>query len=278
MQANVALDTTQAQVSSGKVSTDYAGIGDKTAALEAARAAAARADAYATNTQLAVTQTDLQDTQLTTLSSLAEQLKHGDHHRGGQFRRHQSDGDGAEHLRAGVGDPQFDRCQRQLHLWRRAGTTPSRSPRPRCPISQAGTVSSFFQNGTQKKSVLVGDGQSVQIGVLASDIGTQLMTALQDLPLADSPSGSLDGSVDQHPDRRSDQQRPAFRDNGRTGLNTATAANGDTYNQPQGRDHQPAIAVHALQGLRLRHRGRGHGRRRSPSSTRTRSRCRRLWR
>ena len=54
MQANKALDTSQAQVSSGKVATDYAGIGDKTAALEAARAAAARADAYQSNTQLVV--------------------------------------------------------------------------------------------------------------------------------------------------------------------------------------------------------------------------------
>ena len=75
MKANTALDTTQAQVASGMVSSDYVGIGDKTASLEAARSAAARADAYASNTQLAVTQTDLQDTQLTTLSSLAEQLK-----------------------------------------------------------------------------------------------------------------------------------------------------------------------------------------------------------
>jgi len=55
--ANTALDATQAQVASGKVSSDYVGIGDKTASLEAARAAAARADAYAANTQLAVTQT-----------------------------------------------------------------------------------------------------------------------------------------------------------------------------------------------------------------------------
>jgi len=43
MKANTALDTTQAQVASGKVSSDYLGIGDKTASLEAARAAAARA-------------------------------------------------------------------------------------------------------------------------------------------------------------------------------------------------------------------------------------------
>jgi flagellar hook-associated protein 3 FlgL len=75
MKANRALDSSQAQVSSGKASNDYAGIGDKTAALEVARAAAARADAYKANTQLALTQTDLQNTQLTGLSDLASRLQ-----------------------------------------------------------------------------------------------------------------------------------------------------------------------------------------------------------
>ena len=39
MQANVALNKSQEQVASGKVSSDYAGIGSKTAMLEAARSA-----------------------------------------------------------------------------------------------------------------------------------------------------------------------------------------------------------------------------------------------
>ena len=38
--ANAKLNQSQSQVASGKVATDYAGYGDKTAALEAARAAA----------------------------------------------------------------------------------------------------------------------------------------------------------------------------------------------------------------------------------------------
>jgi len=73
--ANAKLQQSSEQTASGKISSDYAGIGDKTAALEGARAAADRASGYATNTQLAVTQTDLQDTQLSTLSGLAQQLQ-----------------------------------------------------------------------------------------------------------------------------------------------------------------------------------------------------------
>ena len=69
MQAQASLDKAQTQVSTGKVATDYAGYGDKTQALEAARSAAARADAYQANTKLALNQADLQNTQLASLAA-----------------------------------------------------------------------------------------------------------------------------------------------------------------------------------------------------------------
>ena len=232
MKANVALDTTQAQVASGKVSTDYAGIGDKTAALEGARAASARADAYATNTQLAVTQTDLQDTQLTTLSSLAEQLKTAISTAVGN-----SDGTGLMTTAQDI----FQQASSILNStdangnYIYGGGQGNTKPFTATSLSDlaAGTVSSFFQNGTQKTSVLVGDGQSVQIGVLASDIGTELMTALKNLANADSPSSSLDSSL-------TGTQTTNLTDNvlpsattAYTGLNNATAANGETYTRLQ---------------------------------------------
>jgi flagellar hook-associated protein 3 FlgL len=67
--------------------------------------------------------------------------------------------------------------------------------------------------------------------VLASDIGTELMTALQNLANADSPSGSLDSSLtsDQVTDLTSNVLPLATQ--AYTDLNTATAANGDTYNR-----------------------------------------------
>jgi len=230
MNANSALDTTQAQIASGKVSTDYVGIGDKTAALEAARAAAARADAYASNTQLAVTQTDLQDTQLTTLSSLAEQLKEAITTATGN-----ADGSGLMATARAV----FDQAASILNSadfngnYIYGGGQGNAKPFTATALSDlaGGSVSSFFQNGTEKKSVLVGDGQSMQIGVLASDVGTQLMTALKNLANADSPSGSLDGSL-------TNDQVTNLADNvllsatqAYTDLNTATAVNGDTYNR-----------------------------------------------
>ncbi|MDE2463047.1 MAG: hypothetical protein KGO02_04955, partial [Alphaproteobacteria bacterium] len=73
--ANANLAQSQQQVASGNVASDYAGYGDKTQALEAARSAANRADAYKAAAQAGLNQANLQDTQLTQLSTLANQLR-----------------------------------------------------------------------------------------------------------------------------------------------------------------------------------------------------------
>ena len=73
--AGNALDKTQEQIASTKNADTYAGFGTQTQVLTATIAANARNSAYTTATNFAVTQTDLQDTQLTSLSSLAAQLK-----------------------------------------------------------------------------------------------------------------------------------------------------------------------------------------------------------
>ena len=230
MNASSALDTTQAQIASGKVSTDYVGIGDKTAALEAARAAAARADSYASNTQLAVTQTDLQNTQLTALSNLAEQLKKA-------ITSAAGNGDGTNLL--ATADDVFQQASAILNStdsngnYIYGGGQGNAKPFTASSLSDlaSGNVADFFQNGTQKKSVLVGDGQSMQIGVLASDIGTELMTALKNLANADSPSGSLNGALTgAQAANLTDNVLPSVTQ-AYTDLNAATAMNGDTYNR-----------------------------------------------
>jgi len=230
MRANTALDTTQAQVASGKASTDYVGIGSKTGALEAARAAAARADAYQSNTQLAVTQTDLQDTQLTTLSSLAKQLKQA-------VTTAAGNGDGTNLM--ATAQSVFEQASAILNStdsngnYIYGGGQGNTKPFTATSLSDlaTGSVSSYFQNGSQKKSVMVGDGQTVQIGVLASDIGTGLMTALKNLASADSPSGSLDGQLTGTQTANLTNNILPSATSAYTGLNTITATNGDTYNR-----------------------------------------------
>src|SRR5580704_13276679 len=74
-QAGAKLDKTNQQIASGKVANTYAGFGGQAQVLTATISAKARNDSYATATSLATTQADIQDTQLTSLSGLATQLK-----------------------------------------------------------------------------------------------------------------------------------------------------------------------------------------------------------
>jgi flagellar hook-associated protein 3 FlgL len=235
MQASDTLDQSQAQVSSGKESQTYAGLGDKTAALESARAAEDRANAYQSNTQIALTQTDMQNTQLTTLSSLASQLQQA-------ITTAAGNGDGTSLM--ATASNIFDQASQILNStdssgnYIYAGQTSNTKPFTATSLTSLGgspppSVSSLFQNGTQKSSVIVGDGQSVQVGVLASDVGTQLMTALQDLVQADNPSGSLDGQLSSAQITTLTTTVLPDAQTAATGLNAATAQNGEVYQQLQ---------------------------------------------
>ncbi len=181
MQRTQALNTSQQQVASGKVSTTYAGIGNKTSALEAARASAARADAYQSATSAALNQVNLQDTELSQLSSISQQLQSALSDAAGK--------DDATGLMQRVQNI-FDQASQVLNAKDASGNylfggdkdnTPPLNVTSLSDLANLANVSDAFSNGTQKKSVMVADGQSVQIGMLASDIGTQLMKTLKDI-------------------------------------------------------------------------------------------------
>jgi flagellar hook-associated protein 3 FlgL len=229
MRANNALDVSQTQVASGKVSTDYAGIGDKTAALEAARSAADRAKAYSSNTQLALTQADLQDAQLTTLTGLATQLQ-----KALQSAAGNSDGTNLIETAKSI----FEQASSLLNAtdangnYLYGGDKSDTPPFTATDISSLNSqpIANFFVNGSTAKKVQVGDGQTEQIGVLASDIGKDLMTALNTLYQADSPSGSLSSALTTaQTDQLTSTVLPLATAAAKK-LNAATAANGNVYN------------------------------------------------
>lgn len=236
--ANANLQQTEMQVSSGKVADTYAGIGDKTAALEGARAAAQKSQAYQANTQLAVTQTDLQDTQLTTLSGLATQLKTAISNAVGN-----SDGTNLLNTADGI----FQQAASILNStdssgnYIYGGSVTDKPPFTATKLSDLvpasptplPAISTFFQNNQTKKSVQVGDGQTQTIGVLASDIGTTLMTSLQSLyNLAVAPTGTdtYSGQLTSTQTTNLTNQVLNTASTAATELNSTTALNGDTYN------------------------------------------------
>ena len=190
--ASAALDKTQAQIASSKNATTYAGFGDKAQVLTATLAAGARNDAYATGTTFASTQVDLQDTQLSSLSGLAAQLK-------------KAVSDAVANNSAGTLVDQaqsiFDQASAILNSkdangdYIYSGGKTDVAPMTATSLSSLASmpsVSGAFANGDLKKSVQVADGVNVSYGLTASDVATGLMQQLASIAQFDSgPSGNF---------------------------------------------------------------------------------------
>lgn len=233
MQASAALGKSQAQVASGKISSDYAGIGSKTAMLEATRSASARADAYQSITQLALTQVDQQDTQLTAISGLADQLRQA-------LTSAVADNDASTLMDTASGI--FDQLKQILNSQDPNGNyvyggnndgTPPVTVNSLSDLSSLSSASDAFANGKVARSVTVADGETMKIGVLASDAGQQLMQTLKNIVDFNGSAGGNFGSglTQAQSDFLSGQIQSAV-DAGHS-INNLTAANGNTYAQLQ---------------------------------------------
>lgn len=229
--AGHALDKTQEQIASGKNATTYAGFGDQAQVLTATISVNARNAAYATATKFAVTQTDLQDTQLTGLSDLAARLKKA-------VSDAVSNNDGKT-LMSQV-ESIFDQASAILNskdangAYIYSGGKTDTAPvtvDSLAALEALPSVSDAFANGDLKKSVQVGDGVTVSYGIAASDIGTDLMQMLKDIASFNvstpfdananltGPQGNfLTGAI-------------ATMTNVADGLNAATASNGYVSNR-----------------------------------------------
>jgi len=179
--AGSALDKVQEQIASGKNANTYAGFGDKTQVLTATLAANARNDAYTNATKFAVTQTDLQDTQLTSLSSLAASLKKA-------VSDAVANNDGTTLMTQAQSI--FDQAAAILNSKDANGDYIYSGGKTDVPPVTVGTlaglqplasVANAFANGDLTKSVQVADGVSVGYSMTASDVATGLMQALKDI-------------------------------------------------------------------------------------------------
>jgi flagellar hook-associated protein 3 FlgL len=179
--AGNALDKVQEQIASTKNANTYAGFGDKAQVLTATIAANARNDAYTNATKFAVTQTDLQDTQLASLSSLAASLK-----------KAVSDAVANNDATTLMTQAQsiFDQASAILNSKDANGDYIYSGGKTDVPPVTVGTlaglqplasVAGAFANGNLQKSVQVADGVTVSYSMTASDVATGLMQALKDI-------------------------------------------------------------------------------------------------
>jgi flagellar hook-associated protein 3 FlgL len=229
--ANAALNTTQAQVASGNVASDYTGYGDKTAALEAAQSAATRAAAYKSAAQTGADQANLQDTALSTLSSLADQLRQA-------VTNAVANNDGTTLMSSVQGI--FDQAVQVLNTqdvngnYLFGGNNNDTAPvtaTTLSALSSAPSAASIFANGSTPASVMIGDGQKVSVGVLASDAGTKLMQAIKDVVDYNGGSnGPISGALNSTQSSFLSGEIQTATTASQT-VNSVMANNGDVYNQ-----------------------------------------------
>ena len=244
MQATANLDKTQEQVASGKVATDYTGIGSKTAALEAARSASARADSYQSVTQFALNQVNLQDTQMTAISNLASQMRQA-------LTQAVANNDASTLMTTASGV--FDQLSQVLNSQDANGNyiygggndnTAPVVPTSLSDLTSLTSASDAFANGDLPRSVTVADGQTIKIGILASDAGQQLMQVLKDV--ADFNAGSNGNFGTGLTSAQSDFLTNEIQSAKASGeaVNNVAAANGQAYQQLQtASDNQQTLST-----------------------------------
>jgi flagellar hook-associated protein 3 FlgL len=231
--AGNALDKVQEQIASGKNANTYAGFGDKAQILTATIAAKSRNDAYTNATKFAVTQTDLQDTQLTSLSSLATSLK-----------KAVSDAVANNDATTLMTQAQsiFEQASAILNSKDANGDYIYSGGKTDVPPVTVGSltalqglpaVSGAFANGNLNKSVQVADGVTVNYSLTASDVGTDLMQALKDIAGFDAGAGGNFNSATSLTAAQGTFLTNAIAQTATVGtnLNAATAANGYVSNR-----------------------------------------------
>jgi len=227
------LDKVQEQIASGKNASTYAGFGDQAQVLTASIAAQARNDAYTTATKFAVTQTDLQDTQLASLSSLATSLKKA-------ISDAVSNNDGTTLM--SQAQSIFDQASAILNSKDANGDYIYSGGKTDVPPVSVGSLSGLtplasaagaFANGDLTKSVQVADGVNVGYGLTASDVATGLMQALKDIADFDAGgTGNLNAATSLSAAQNTFLTGAISQvTNVYTGLNATAAANGYVSNR-----------------------------------------------
>jgi flagellar hook-associated protein 3 FlgL len=230
--AEVALDTVNRQVTTGKVSDNYAGYGDRTAIMESARSAAARADANISTAQQAATRLDLQDAQLSQLSDLADQVRQ-------TLSKAAADQDGTSLTTQMQGF--FNQAVEILNAKDVNGYIYAGDNNQVAPVAVTswnglaglGSTAQAFVNGSVRTTVRMGDTQTVQVGLLASDLGHDLFDLFRQFAQFDAgPNGPFDSKT-------SPAQQSFLESNIQTGIhvsqgvNAQAAQNGIAYKMVQ---------------------------------------------
>jgi len=224
---------TQAQISSGKVGTQYADVQDRAGVLAAAKSKAAGIANYTASATAAVNQLNLYDTQLQGLSGIASQLRQavGDALSTGNASVLMTTLQSLYQEAVTTLNTQVD--GKYIYGGSRTDTPPVNAP-TLADLAAAPTVASVFNNTTLNQTVRVGDNETIQTGINASDIATNLFQMFKDVAAFDgSGAGPLGTTLTQAQTTFLNSQystAPAIQ----SGIDAIAAANGARANQAQG--------------------------------------------
>ena len=249
MQSENSVNQSEAQVASGYVSNTYTGMGDKTALLEATKAVLARTNGYQSATTFALNQSNLQDSQLTQLSTLAGQLRQ-------DMTQAVGNGDATTLMTQAEGV--YDQVVQILNSQDANGNyiyggnnsnTPPVTATTLSQLASLGSVSQAFANGSKAASVQVADGQAVQVGMLASSIGTNLLQTFKDLAGFNAgQNGNFGpGLTPAQSDFLTNELPTAI--SAADSVNNAAASNGNVYSQLQDAQNQQQSLSTLYQGF-----------------------------
>ena len=195
MSAQNAQTTAQQQVTTGKIADDLSGYASQADALTASRSLQARLTTYVANGSTLSDKLTAQDQALSTVATatqdardtVSEALANGD----------------ATALMTSL-QSQFSQATSALNTqyngqYLFAGTTTDTAPVDASSLSDltgSGGVSAVFQNNQTKTVSRLDDNTTTTTGVLASDVGTPLFTALQSIQAYSAgPNGPLTGTL-----------------------------------------------------------------------------------
>lgn len=217
------------QTSTGQKSTSYSGYGNDTIAMESARAVVNRNKAYQTGTTLATTQVELQDDQLSQLSTLADNLKTA-------VANAVSTGDGSSLSQTCSGI--FDQASAILNYkdsngsYVYGGGNDTTEPFTVSSFTNLATadLSTSFVNGSSLKSVQVADAQTIQYGLTASSVGSDLMTSLQEISSYIQTNGDFTSTITTDQSTFLSDELSSV-NTAYTSINAISAKNGNTYQE-----------------------------------------------
>jgi flagellar hook-associated protein 3 FlgL len=189
------IATATQQVASDKVANDLAGYGQSAGLLTATNSLATRLNTYVTNAQNLSAKLAVQNTALNQVATASQNATSAIQ----------------EALANNTGEGLLQTLQSQLASASSAlntdyggeylfsggnANTPPVSTNTLSGLVAAASPSAVFTNGDQKQVSRVDDNQTVQTGVLASDAGTPLLTALAAVQTFNNgPNGPLSGDL-----------------------------------------------------------------------------------